>query len=260
MSERPSTPKLASGSLAGIHRVESSTLASRVYRELRDFLMAGQLQPGQGLTLRELAGALGVSPMPVREAVRRLCAEGALETLPNRRIRVLVITEPRFRELLDIRIALETLAIAKAVPHIGEAELDRMEELNAVFAEEMARPEADPTLLFRVNKDLHFIAYEAAKAPALLAMIESTWLQVGPLLHLSLRMRAGTRPSTRGANPAPDWHRRLIRGLRRRDAEAAQAAVQGDLMSAADRILSQGNLPSSAAEPGSPGPPATPER
>lgn len=243
MSEHPPVPKLAAGSLSGIHRVESSTLASRVYRELRDFLMAGQLQPGQGLTLRELASALGVSPMPVREAVRRLTSEGALETLPNRRVRVLVITEARFRELLEIRIALETLAIAKATAHISVADLDRMEALNQVFAEEMARDEADPALLFRINKDLHFIAYEAAQAPALLAMIESMWLQVGPLLHLSLRMRAGTRPASRGSNPAPDWHRRLIRGLRRRDAAAAQLALSGDLTSAADRILAQGNLP-----------------
>jgi DNA-binding GntR family transcriptional regulator len=243
MPDRQPMPKLASGSLSGIHRVESSTLSSRVYCELRDFLMAGQLQPGQGLTLRELALALGVSPMPVREAVRRLTAEGALETLPNRRVRVLIITEARFRELLDIRIALETLAVAKAAPHIGAAELDRMEELNKVFAAEMARKDADGALLFRINKDLHFIAYEAAGAPALLSMIESMWLQVGPLLHMSLRMQASNGSPRRGTNPAPDWHRRLIAGLRRRDVDAARAAIEGDLTSAAGRILAQGNLP-----------------
>ena len=82
--------------------------------------------------------------MPVREAVRRLTSEGALETLPNRRVRVLVITEARFRELLEIRIALETLAVAKATPHISVADLDRMEALNQVFAEEMARGRGRP--------------------------------------------------------------------------------------------------------------------
>lgn len=243
MPERTPALKLVAGSLSGIHPVESSTLASRVYCELRDFLMAGQLQPGQGLTLRELAGALGVSPMPVREAVRRLSAEGALETLPNRRVRVLIVTEARFRELLEIRIALETLAVERAVRHIHEADIDRMEALNQSFAEEMASDASDPTRLFRLNKDLHFIAYEAAQAPALLSMIESVWLQVGPLLHLSLRMRASSRPSARSANPAPDWHRRLIRGLRRRDALSAKRAIEGDLTSAANQILAQGNLP-----------------
>lgn len=70
--------RLIRGTLAGIAPVESSTLGERVYRGLRDFLMAGQLQPGQKPTLRELAGALSVSPMPVREAVRRLAADQIL--------------------------------------------------------------------------------------------------------------------------------------------------------------------------------------
>jgi len=94
--------KVIHGSLAGIAPVETGTLGQRVYSGLRDYLMAGQLHPGQKLTLRELAAALNVSPMPVREAVRRLAAEGALEMLPNRRIRVPVVTKPRFRELLRI--------------------------------------------------------------------------------------------------------------------------------------------------------------
>ena len=71
------------GSLAGIAPLETRTLGQRVYNGLRDYLMAGQLQPGQKLTLRDLAAALNVSPMPVRESVRRLAAEGALEILPN---------------------------------------------------------------------------------------------------------------------------------------------------------------------------------
>ncbi|RYF65754.1 MAG: GntR family transcriptional regulator, partial [Comamonadaceae bacterium] len=89
--------------LAAINHVEITTVAARVYRELKDYLAAGQLMPGQKLTLRELATALGVSPMPVREAVSRLTAEGALEALPNRRIRVPLLAKARFSELLRIR-------------------------------------------------------------------------------------------------------------------------------------------------------------
>lgn len=75
--------------------------------------------------------------------------------------------------------------------------------------------------------------------PVLLATIEGLWLQIGPLLHLSLR----TRANSKGRNPSPDWHKRLIRGLRRRDAKAARRALEGDLTSAADQILAEGNLP-----------------
>ena len=97
-----STPllQLVSNPLAGINHVESTTVAARVYQELKDYLAAGQLMPGQKLTLRELASALGVSPMPVREAVGRLTAEGALEVLPNRRIRVPLMAKAKFSEVL----------------------------------------------------------------------------------------------------------------------------------------------------------------
>lgn len=225
--------------LAAINHVEITTVAARVYRELKDYLAAGQLMPGQKLTLRELATALGVSPMPVREAVSRLTAEGALEALPNRRIRVPLLAKARFSELLRIRIALEGLAITEALDKIRDSDIDRMEEINREFAAEMKKPDSDPVRVFRLNKDLHFILYEAAEAPALLSLIESIWLQVGPVLHLSLRTRA------RGnvGNPSAAWHKSLIRALRRRDAEGAQKALAGDLTSAATQILAEGNLP-----------------
>ena len=232
--------QLVPDALAGINHVESITVAARVYQELKDYLAAGQLMPGQKLTLRELAAALGVSPMPVREAVGRLTAEGALEALPNRRIRVPLLPRARFSELLRVRIALESLAITEALDKIRDSDIDRMDEINREFAAEMKNPEADPVRLFRLNKDLHFILYEAAEAPVLLSLIETLWLQVGPTLHLSLRKRV------RGAaanNPSATWHRRLTRALRRRDAEEAIKALSGDLTSAATQILAEGNLP-----------------
>jgi DNA-binding GntR family transcriptional regulator len=95
--------------------------------------------------------------------------------------------------------------------------------------------------LFRINKDIHFILYEAAGMPMLLPLIEGLWLRIGPVLHLSLRERANA--NARGRNPAPNWHKRMILGLRRRDAAAARRALIGDMTSAGDQILAEGNLP-----------------
>jgi DNA-binding GntR family transcriptional regulator len=231
--------QLVPNALAGINHVENTTVAGRVYRELKDYLAAGQLMPGQKLTLRELAAALGVSPMPVREAVGRLTAEGALEVLPNRRIRVPSMAKARFSELLRIRIALEGLAAVEAVDKIRESDIDRMDELNRQFADEMGKPDADPVRLFRLNKDLHFILYEAADAPVLLSLIENMWLQVGPVLHLSLRRRVRGIAS----NPSHDLHKSLTRALRRRDHEGARKALAADLKRAATQILAEGDLP-----------------
>jgi DNA-binding GntR family transcriptional regulator len=225
--------------LRTIRAVESETLGQRVYRELRDVLAAGQVEPGQKLTLRQLAGALGTSLMPVREAVGRLAAEGALETLPNRLIRVPLMNKARFRELLRIRLQLEGLAVEEATPRITATAIQHMAQLNRSFTDEMRRRHPDPRRAYRANKDLHFTAYEAAGMPVLVATIENLWLQIGPVLHLSMRMRANRQLD----NPAPACHERLVRALRARQAVQARRALQDDLTSAAEQILRYGNLP-----------------
>jgi len=226
-------------SLAGNRRVGSDTLGLRVYRGLRDFLAAGQVQPGRKLTLRELAAALGTSLMPVRAAVGRLAAEGALDALPNRAIRVPVMTKARFRELRRIRLLLEGLAVEEATPRIAPEAIERLAELNDQFTRDMRRRDPDVARTYRANKDLHFTVYEAAAMPVLLATIENLWLQIGPVLHLSMRMRASRQID----NPAPRCHARLIKALKARDAVRARTALEDDLLSAGDQILAHGNLP-----------------
>ena len=140
----------------------------------------GSASLGRRRRCATVLAALGVSPMPVREAVQRLAAEGALGTLPNRRVRVLIVTKARFRELLEIRMSVEGLATEKACRKILDDDIDRIEKLNRHFALEMAKTRPDPARLFRLNKDLHYILYEAAGAPDLLSIIEGLWIKIGP--------------------------------------------------------------------------------
>jgi DNA-binding GntR family transcriptional regulator len=152
-----------------------------------------------------------------------------------------VMTKARLRELLRIRVALEGLAMEEASRRIRGEDIDRMEALNRQFTAEMQRRQADGSKLWRINKDLHFIAYEAAGMPQLLPLIEGLWLQAGPVLHLSLRMRANA--NARGRNPSPSWHKLIILGLRKRDPKKARRGLVGDMTSAADQILAEGGLP-----------------
>ena len=83
-------------------------------RKLADLLISGRLAPGEKLSLRAAADVLGVSIMPVREAVSRLVADKALEVTPNRAVRVPLMSAAQFRDLTKVRIAIEGHAAAQA--------------------------------------------------------------------------------------------------------------------------------------------------
>lgn len=221
-----------------IHPVDTETLGQRVYNELRDFLMAGGVPPGEKVTLRQLTSAFGTSLMPVREAVQRLVAEGALELLPNRAIRVPLMTKARVAEILRIRLALEGMAVEEAAKIIRPETIDHLEALNNAFSEDM-KTNDNRGRQFRANKEFHFTIYRTAEMPVLMSMIEKLWVQVGPFLHFSL----GVRHREEGSKYAPECHNRLIQALRQRDGKAGCEALAGDLRGAVDLMLRFGNLP-----------------
>jgi DNA-binding GntR family transcriptional regulator len=229
---------IATPDLSGLQPVDSGTLGQRVYHQLRDYLTVGGVQPGEKITLRQLTQACGTSLMPVREAVQRLAAEGALEVLPNRAIRVPIMTKAGVREILRIRLMLEGLAVEEAAARIQPAAIAQLEELNATFIREMRRRE-DSAQLFRVNKEFHFTIYRAAEMPVLLGVIENMWLRIGPFLHFSLGVRG--REATRKF--APDSHTDMIRAMRERNGALGRAALESDLAGAVKLILSLGDLP-----------------
>lgn len=218
--------------------LKRQTLSSDVYAQLRELLITGQMIPGEQISLRTTASALGVSVMPVREAVHRLVAEQALELTPNRALRVPLMTESAFREITRIRVNLEGLATEQAARQLPATGLERIAALQDRFAAEMASASPDGARLIAFNKDFHFAVYSAAGMPMLLQMIEALWLRIGPILNHD--MRSGSRRVSEQA--AVGHHARLVEALRRGDAPAAKEALRGDIESAADYIVSAGVL------------------
>jgi len=214
------------------------TTADHVYTKLRMLLLTGALQPGQKLTLRALAEQFGTSVMPIREAVRRISAEGGLQTLANRTIRVSAPTAQQFAELVRIRCALEGLATEVAARQHTPSELLRLRHYANRFEIEGHKYRSNPTLLARVNRDLHFGVYRAARMPQLMHMIESLWVQVGPAISATLRH------ATRGIKQWESFahHAKLIDSLSRRDATRARQAVVADIRDTGQFILRSGAL------------------
>ena len=195
------------------------------------------MEPGQRFTLRGLAAAIGTSAMPVREAVTRLAAEQALEVLPNRAIRVPLMTRERFLELRTIRLQLECLAIESAADKRDEDELAEIQRHEQEFLQARAQP--DSRAAVRANKNLHFAIYRSARMPALLQIIESLWLQIGPVLNYDLASSARAPEPGRGPSAPPRHGRRHRKTRSRRRAQALHA----DLLSASEYILARELLP-----------------
>ena len=123
----------------------SGTLSQGVYKLLSERLMAGEHQPGEKLSLRNVGEALGVSTTPVREAINKLVADGALEVTPNRAVRVPVMTRTQFQELTEVRIMIEGGAAARAARLRKARDLAAMEKLSTDLCTEADLANSDPS-------------------------------------------------------------------------------------------------------------------
>jgi DNA-binding GntR family transcriptional regulator len=171
-------------------RIAIETLQKRVYDQLRASFLESRFLPGQTLTMRGLAEMTGVSVQPVREALQRLCAEGAIEWLPNTSFRVPQIDVERYRELWDIRKLLEGHATRIAAARIGQAELSDLKRINREMRAAIRQGDAESAL--RLNRDFHFAIYQAAASPRLVSLIEMIWMQVSPLFAAFTRHEVGS--------------------------------------------------------------------
>ena len=218
--------------------VKRKTLSGDVYDQLKELVMGGRMMPGEVISLRSMANALGVSVMPVREAMQRLVAEQALELTPKRTLRVPAMSVAQFKEITTIRLHLEGLASEMAAQRIEGTSLARIQGHHLAFASEMNREQPDGERLIGINKNLHFEVYRAAAMPVLLQMIEALWLRIGPILNYDLRSDSGRIKQ----RMAVAHHQRWMDALARRDTQAAGAALRGDIEDAAAYIVSAGVL------------------
>jgi DNA-binding GntR family transcriptional regulator len=203
-----------------------------VFRGLRRAIMSGRFPPGQAVTSRGLADRMGVSAMPVREALRRLVAERAFTLLDNRRVRVPVMTADRFDELLAARIALETEAAVRALPLIDEARLAALHRINDDI--DRAVSSADGETVVAQNLQFHLTLYGARRDSVLVPLIESVWLQTGPFMRAALE----GLPS----QDADDHHAEALAAIARRDADALRHAIEADIQTGIGHLARSGRL------------------
>jgi len=191
----------------------------RVYRALRTRIMHGDIPPGQALTLRGIGREYEVSMTPAREGVRRLVAEGALSMSNSGRITTPELSNERIEELAALRALIEVELASRALPRAHLALIERLQNINAKVAEAVAH--RDAVSYIQTNLEFHRTLYLRAQAPAMLAMAETVWLQMGPTMRALYGRLRRTEP--------PQFHRLIIAALRAGDEPGLRLAVRSDV-------------------------------
>ncbi|CTQ52936.1 HTH-type transcriptional regulator McbR [Roseibium album] len=200
-----------------IARIDQSKLRESVYDALREAFTRGAFAPGESVSLRTLADQLGTSMTPVREAVRRLVAEGALVDTPSRTLEVPPFDADRMRELKSARLALEAILLEEAMDQMDEAVI---ETLAAIIAR--PRPQGNLPDLTQ-NYEFHFTLYRQSRSRVILPLVEALWLQYGAFLNLVVQEKAASEI------PEHIHHAEIISALRANNRAAAQKALAQDI-------------------------------
>lgn len=200
-------------------RDDGMTTQEHAYYRLRNAIMLGALRPGTALTIRGLAQQLDLSPTPIREAVRRLSSENAIEVLGNRRLKIPDMTLGRFEELVQLRIALELHAAERAFPYLSEIVIENLRALDDRMDGAIAARDLDA--LTRMNQEFHKILYRLNPYQTVMPLIESLWLQLGPFQRQVIE--------TVKMVDVVDRHKEMLAAMGARDVIALCAAIESDI-------------------------------
>jgi DNA-binding GntR family transcriptional regulator len=196
------------------------------YARLRDMILFGHLAPGAPVTIQGLIADLGAGMTPVREAIRRLTAEGALLPQGNRRVAVPELSPELLEQVAFARLAIEPRLAELAAPRLTPAQIDRLEAIDGAVTRAVEAGKLPDYLA--ANHAFHFALYEVAEAPVLLDLARSLWLRAGPSLRAVI--------DRYGREAAPDLHRVAIAAMRAGDAKALAQAIEQDIQQGVDHV------------------------
>ncbi len=219
----------ATGSLAMNHpsgkkniskNIARAPLSDRIYQSLKWSLIIGEYLPGNELSIRYLAGKMGTSTMPVREALNRLASERLLLSSVKRSYRVAELDPKRVADQFFLRSRLEGIATLLAVSNLTSAQIDELESLALSMVRDIETGDNESYIVRNYN--FHFSIYEASQNDELFWSIERLWAQTGP--YLAQVVRNQIMPE--------DWqllHIEIAKSIRARNAELASQLIEKDI-------------------------------
>lgn len=199
---------------------QGPSLGDTAYSELKERLSRGVYRPGDKLTVRSIAEALGVSSTPARDAINRLVADNAVIYAGPKTVIVPVLREVDLREITFIRIALEGLAAQLSIESCRPEDIEKLREIQIEINAALERGAYEQALWH--NKEFHFVVYRLSRMPHLVSMIEAQWLRVGPSFY-------GLYPEFAEARYGVRNHEMAIEALVDRDGGGLRAAFENDI-------------------------------
>jgi DNA-binding GntR family transcriptional regulator len=200
------------------------------YRAIREGILAGTFAQGSHITARQLAEATGLSRTPVREAMRRLDAEGMISLIPNRGAFVASWSDSEIEQIYELRVLLESFAAQTAAERINDAQRDRLKELAVEMTHLVEQRPVDVEAIAEVNDKFHKGVLEACGNPRLRDLL-------GAITEVPLQLSTFRRYTVDELRRSAAQHAELVAALTVGDADWARSVMTSHIRSARHTLL-----------------------
>ncbi len=214
-----------------VNSIQTPTAQELVYKELERAIVTARIKPGERIVAEKLARQMGVSTIPIREAIGRLEARNFLTVKPKKGATVNELSEKNLKEILEIRLLLELPAVRKSAIAATQDTVETIIRLNSQYISAQQKNDADRAL--SANREFHFTIYRGANMPILIPMIQNLWDQVSAYYHLMFRQTLFHDPHTGRA-----YHKKIIEGMAANDPHKVSKWLEIDLTESTDFIMS----------------------
>lgn len=215
-------------------KISAETLNEQVYNELRRVIMSGYFEPGERLTVRKLVDALGTSQMPIRVALNRLVAEGALsQSETNGSSLIRSPTLEQVTDWMDLRAVLEERAARQSVANLTTSAIDRLDRI--LLKLEDCQKSQNTKKHLEQNFAFKHLLYSGCQSQTLLRFIDMLWLRVGPFLRV---LSFDVFPEVF----EPQFERQIIADLKQGTLDRIGDMVHDEIISTKNLIIERADL------------------
>lgn len=216
--------------------LQKDTLPMQILSKLMDWIMDGKLKMGEKLNTEELAKQLGVSRMPIREALTGLEKMGLAESIPYAGMRLVSLTKDDVLQIYLMRQSLEPLLAERVCENITEEDIETLETIHKEYIEIVKAEELDTKKLYLQNRKFHFAIYEISKMSRICSVIEELW---DILSFFKLIYGREVLKERVGVDAMIDEHRSYIEALKNKDAKALKNGLYENLGKRIDGIATE---------------------